>query len=128
MRKMLALSLVLVTVFLVIAPVMAGGQGNITAYPYDPDPSAPYNGWITWRNGNSNNFQVGWAVGIQILNMYGETNDWSIERDGVVVASGTVASGNFTNFKTAYIISADDLGSKFKVYVGDKSDAFQVKW
>lgn len=123
MKKITLFSLVLISLFLIAYPVFAGGSGNIWVIPYDQNGKS-----ISWRSGNGNGFQVGWVVGIQIKNMPG-THNWSIVKDdGSVVLSGSVSSGNLTNFNTGYIITTDDdSGHSFKVYVDGKSDSFRVR-
>ncbi|MDD5290250.1 MAG: hypothetical protein PHT40_03585 [Patescibacteria group bacterium] len=127
MKKITTLFVVLMSLFLIVSPALAGGQGTIYARPYNPDPSIPYIDWISWRGGNANNFKVGWGVGIQILNMPG-THNWSIVReDDTIAASGIINGGNLMDFTTGYIIKDTDVGMRFKVYVDGKADGFQVK-
>jgi len=113
--------------FLMVLSVFGSAlaESVVSATPYDPTPGAPYNGWISWRYGNHQNFEVGWAVQIRTTNLTG-SYQWSLERDdGIIVASSNLNAPGL--FKTGYVITTEDAGHKFWAWVGNKKDRFQVK-
>lgn len=114
------------TMLFTATKVSAAGPGKVWAIHYDKSTGWPFPG----RNGDMSIFQVGWDLGIQIVNYNPGDYTLTIKRKD----SGQTVYGPISMYVSSksirniflYSIPQEYAGYSYVVKFGDKTDIFQV--